>query len=374
VVTDPWLELALILAVIYCLELISILPPPRRLLLEGVRRLYLSVSGVILRNPLPWSLTFNTESFPLIFGTEGVYAYEPHQASNRRPPGWGHRFLRYDEIEEHGVEANELKLNGGTFLKLSSEAWAQSCNEALHEVLEAPETTRLAVIRRLVERRLAPTPAAETLQNLRRTLLSARLHGTLLFAALTTTLTLFVATEWARNHWSRFAMLLVLLLLSCVWEFVRVHRRLYPNAVSDRFIKTFILALNLPTACRMAEALARDSLRHHHPLAVLQTSGNPKQFKRLAKQAWLDLTYPAPFAIEPSAEARDTLQTHREFEREALSQLLEHAGVSLKELTAAPQPSSDASWGYCPRCESQFDAATEKCPDCRTPPVPFTRA
>ncbi|MBI5508330.1 MAG: hypothetical protein HY903_06215 [Deltaproteobacteria bacterium] len=364
-------ELALILAVIYLLEVVSYLPPPRRLFVQGLGRHFRpSASGVVLRNPLPWAQSIASEPPVLRLGTTGVYAYQPHRQSTGRPREWGHRFLRYDAIGALTVAGPELEIDGRCFVQHASEIAARHSAALLDEVRRTPPAERQQVIERLEAATLDVARADARLQTASRELLGLRLLGSLLFADLAGSSILLATTEWALRYWRPGVAACVCLIATVVWRFTVAHRRLYPDAAGDRWLKGFVLAVNFPSACRAAEAVSRDLVAGYHPVVVASLVCDRGGLREVARQTLVELSYPSDDDDVP-AEARAVIESARARARAALGALLPALGLSAAELLAPPERHDQSGAGYCPRCGTEFEAVDRPCPDCRVAIVRF---
>ena len=373
--SDDFTHLLLLIGAIYGLELLSFLPEPRRLLVQLVgRRFVLTRSGFAMRNPLPWSLCFAVEGFPLALGQDACAAYQPHRPTTSRPLGWGHRFLRYDAIREVRAIGQELEVNGEVFLKHASEPAARAAAGFLNRVRLTRADLRPAVIDGIMRQMLDCDALASRRDALLRNAVVLRVVSTLLFVHIAAALILFATTDWALPYWSRFLLAFLALVAMVVWQFWASHRTLYPDARGDRWLKAFVLAVNFPSACRGGEALGRDLFAGFHALAVERVVCDATTFRRRAKAELLALGFPPPWAAEPPlVEARALLVEHRQRAATLLTEMLHSAEIDVDALLAPPTPTKPSSFGFCPRCHVEYLAETARCVDCQVAVTPFAR-
>ncbi len=371
--TEGFLQIVGALVLLYAIELVSYVPPPRRLLVQAWfgRRARLEASELVLRTPWPWSLCFAVEGFRLTFGSRGIYVYQPHRITTSRPASWGHRWVTWDAIETVRAVGNELAINGRLLLKHSSDVSARQSRDWIERVRRSPARER--EIEGVMTEMLSGAAIRDAIAATRRDVLAARVVGSALLLHIAATVVLFAATEWALPEWRRFLSLLVLLLGASIWQLVRGHRQLYPALRGDRWLKAVITAVNYPAACRVAEQLARDRLDRFHAVAVAQVLASPARARTVARRALLELRYPSPLLAEENREEIEAALTeHRARADRLLCAMLGDAGVDVEELVRPPRPADEGSYGYCPRCHEEYVEPVGQCEDCQVAVTRFS--
>lgn len=163
-------------------------------------------------------------------------------------------------------------------------------------------------------------------------------------------------------------MLLIGLLglwIGVVAEFVRVHRRLEPDASADRRQQFVILCCTPLAAVRACDLLLRERLLAWHPLCAAAATCDIEETRQLAGAMLRDVMYPCRADEDrnpPEAESCAAWlrrQLHRR-----LRSLLQPIGVSEAAALTLPAADGPDSITCCPRCHTQFVRKVELCPHC----------
>lgn len=135
------------------------------------------------------------------------------------------------------------------------------------------------------------------------------------------------------------------------------HRRLAPTAASQRRALLFNVALVPAQALRLRTHLAQLlPLTPLHSLAWVRLFASRPAFLTAAQDTVRDLQYPCGGPLDPA------LRWATQHQGRLLTAWLQRENLSPTLFLATPEPQSQRSCLYCPRCHSQFEDAHAHCP------------
>lgn len=161
-----------------------------------------------------------------------------------------------------------------------------------------------------------------------------------------------------RTIWPPLLAILGVLVLGVAFCHYRAHRRLHPEAVSDRWSRTIAMVL-LPTdAARAYVWLGRDALSRFDPWTATAVLGAPEYVTEALERRLRELSWPT---VDERRSASDS-------ERRELSAWLATLMPEPKRLSEPP-PAEPGTVGRCPRCLAPYGRIVESCADCPGVPV-----
>jgi hypothetical protein len=225
--------------------------------------------GLLVNPPLPpLGLSVVARPWPVSISPAGVYAYVAQAAGlDRRPPQPQHYF-DYPRVRSIEAVGKYVLFDRARLLGMDREAQAAHVAGFIGELLQAPAARREAIIHAALAKAFDGQVVRERIDECRRVSTPLAWRCNFLFAGIFMAGPLMVwAYGWERT-WSGLLIGLVILLVLTAREFCRAHRALYPEERGARRLQAAVMLLNPLAAVRARDALTRDLLLAHHPLAV----------------------------------------------------------------------------------------------------------
>lgn len=314
----------------------------------------------------PLGAFYLTQSRPVSLSPDGLSTRRAEHLGCESESLEPAEFIAYPDVRSVSSVSKDVQVNERIIAHLCSPAAAQRLAGEIERLRAAPD--RAAREQRLTEflDELFGIDAARE-QRVR----SEREAKTLLWLCNALCIYLFAITPlivWRSGLSGTWVMLLIGLLglwVGVVAEFVRVHRRLDPDASADRRQRFVILCCTPLAAARAYDLLLRDRLLAWHPLCGAAASCSAEEIRQLAGAMLRDLVFPCRAADEravPEAESCAAWQRKQLYER--VRALLPQFGVSELAATALPPADGPDSVACCPRCHTQFVREVDTCPHC----------
>lgn len=369
-------HLALVLVGVYWLDCLVFVRRGAALLCRGFGRewqikqphetLGNQKGGLAWVTPLPvFPCSFTLALPPCSFSQEGVLAWN---ALSIHPTTRGFQtglWFPWDQITSLQVEGSQIQINGKPFLN------ARSPHEAsrLHASMKALKALK------------ASERESEIEAQIRSGFDSKRLTKTLLeFGQATRVLK---AQSWALAATVFLIAPLLILkfgiaqvgwwLLGTIYlqsagmsiSVARAHRRCFPQAGDERFVRVLTTLLAPLSAIRSPDLLIRPALEAFHPLVVAHGLISESEFKRAAAASLRDLRYPIdPVCPDADSPSQLTEASFRSCLGKHLTRFLAESGVSESTALHPPPPSDPSHLAFCPRCHAQFTQLSSRCVDC----------
>ena len=309
--------------------------------------------GLLFLNPLPPSgKVYLSHLSPVSISPSGVCAFNVQTLpSEARSPLHTGEFLPFGKIKEAGVDGSYLTINNERFAKCVTAKQARTLAGVIVEIAKAPTSKREGLARSWIAKQYSASEATTRLKEAQASIKPIQSLGLILF------MFLFVFTPVLGFFFGLIklivpvAIVMVFLAVEIAVLFRRAHRQLYPAESSERLESMVKMVLCPPVAIRAADVLTKNSLAEFSPivLAEVLAGDNERQFVR---SVILDLKYPLKHELS-DASAVETITWAAN----------ERLRVCERYVLAPIQPEEN-SMSYCPRCECQFVAAADECPDC----------
>lgn len=330
--------------------------------------------SLTLANPLPPLGTVFVAGQPSIsLSPEAAYSYSAACPNPVGRPLQIAKYLRYENFGTVEVEGKKVMVNGDLFYKANSPFSARHIGAGLKRLQKPPAAERAPMIRAMLTDSLDTQKIRERINALRQQAKWIRPLCNGLFVYLFLIIPVWVYHFGLKSlGWILFGALLAQTITIAVL-FRRAHKKLYPAGGEERFTPFLTMLLAPPAAIRAFDILALPLLNNFHPLAAAAVLCPPAIFKRVARQAVLDLRFPL-LPVCPTGEIGpvDTEEWFRKTSSESIEAFLTRSGMDLEELTRPPEPSEPGNRSYCPRCGSQFTMPEGVCRDCGDRPLqPF---
>lgn len=329
----------------------------------SIRHQRLSLPGAL---PTDWRMT--AADVPLAFSPAGV-CNRPAGVAGRpvdhEPIG---RAWRWEEVREVGVAGGWLFVNGVRFCADTGHVPARE----LLALAQLPRAAREARLRVLLARWFRPAHVRRRARVLAgRTSTAAMLNGFTLIVMLG--LTIYVAGDLATRLPTRWSEALVTalpwVLLSVLMSHVtavtlvwRAVRRLKPVVAQKRGANLFSALMLPPQALRLRAIAGEGFFPAQHPLAAVLAFGGAGARREWAFNVVADLRWPIENANDPPF-AREVAGWFRTALAQEIEPRLQREGIAVADLLTAPAPDAPASCDYCPRCQAQFVAGRQTCPN-----------
>ncbi|MBL8880479.1 MAG: hypothetical protein JNG88_15305 [Phycisphaerales bacterium] len=297
-------------------------------------------------------------------------------------------FRSYAKIEQIAADGPALKINDEIAERLCGPVAARALAAEIDVLRNAPDAAgRDRLIERALDARFDIDAAAAKRET------TEREAGTLLMLCNALCVYLFTIVPlvvWRSGLDGTWAMLLIA--LAGLWgsiaaEFVRVHRRLDPDASADRRHRFAIICCTPLSAVRAYEWLLRERLAAFHALAVAIVTCEKADAAALAGAMLRDLEYPCRRAAagvaatsidqcdasgeselrsreDENAEADEAAAWLRSRLRDRVIRLMRRLELDVAGALAAPLRDDADSVAYCPRCHTQFVRQVADCAHC----------
>jgi hypothetical protein len=271
------------------------------------------------------------------------------------------QWLPYENLDSVRSDDATVRLTSDASISVHSRARARHLVSVLVRLRDAHHSACAALLERELSRALDERVVREAWTTYRAATTPLRAVSIILFLHLFVAWPLVVWWLGLDLLWPYLFMELVLLLAVTVWQFVRLHRRLFAEAPLD-VAAIASLALSPPAAVRAPTVLARDLFGSFHPLAVVGALGSPEHFALLASRLVRDLAY----REENSGSNAHALAVASWFASRQVAAVNALASRVLggKPLPDAPEQERHGSTAYCPRCWTQFGSAELACEGC----------
>jgi hypothetical protein len=297
--------------------------------------------------------------------TDGILRSDPSRPSVKSWP--------LGEIKKVDVEGKKLLINNETFLRCASPTLALEFSRLIQQLINAPEPARKNLLEDYLKQRFDTKAIEGRWKDFESRTRILRFLANVLFLYLFALAPLVIWRTGLVRSWPFLVAALYALTFSIAFLFRRIHKRFYPAAGNDRFTHVLTNMFSPASTIRVFDVLSRPLLETFHPLAIAKVFCPEAEFKELARQAMLDIRYPAnqrastatvqPAPGEPWLQAKETA---------LLEKFLQSQKLKLTELLAAPERTDLSSQSYCPRCHAQFTFSTGVCADCGgLPVIPF---
>lgn len=369
-------HLALVLVGVYWLDCLVFLRRGTALLCRGFGRgwqvgqphetLGNQKGGLAWVTPLPvFPCSFALLLPPCSFSTEGVLAWNSlslHPTTRGFQPGL---WFSWEQIHSLQMEGLQIRINGKPFLN------ARSPHEALriHGAMKAIKALKAPERKSLIEAQIKSSfdSARATTKRLEAEQATRVLRGQSWLLAATVFLispALILKLGLAPVGWW---LLGAIYLQSAAMSVVvaRAHRRLYPEADDERFIRVLTTLLAPLSAIRSPDLLIRPALEEFHPLVAVHALSSEEVFKQVAVASLRDFHHPIePVCPEVASPAQATESYFRNCVGQHLIPFLGQQGISDASALNPPEPSDPSHRAYCPRCHNQFTHPSSRCADC----------
>ncbi len=320
----------------------------------------LHTDGWFFRSPLPGGLLFVLDGWRLGASELAAYAETPHAVRARKPSGWGWRRAPWDK-QEILVRHDEVRVGGALFFRGETPARARALARALARLRRAgnPARERSKWIAEALDAEAAKGRADEVGKAATPVgVASALWAGWLLLI----TVLLLRDFRWIQA-WPLFLIGGLALYSAVVLLYWRAHRRIHPDAASDRRQQVIALALSPLGAIRAPDRLSRDALADHHALACALALLKGPALDAVARAALIEVLHPAiepwqPHKPELAADRADFLAFVAPSIRAATSEL------DPDRLVIPDPPPNPEQRAYCPRCFADYRADVPQCDDC----------
>jgi hypothetical protein len=317
--------------------------------------------GLVFSNPLNFSGALVTcEPWPFSVSPAGLTSATADGASDGGPE---FRYVRFEDIRTACADFDDVRINGGRFVRAGSSAQAIHLCDTIDRVRNLPVEDRAAHIRAAFARTLDSAAAARQWNAFTSRSPDLRAWCLVLFA------------------WTFLVSPAVLLLIGPypVWPYLlggwfftaagtasryfRIHAALYPDCRYDRWVHALSMVLLPVAAIRCADKLSRDAMCAYGPVAVLPLLCGIDAAAPALRRQWIDLRNAGAAAVDserPPAEQqciewfRDVVNTETRAAHERLS----------IDVLQAPAREDELTMSYCPRCHAQYAAGCVECAAC----------
>ena len=273
----------------------------------------------------------------------------------------GLQWLPYESLDSVRSDDATVHLTSTAAITVHSRARARHLLTVLVQVRDAHQSARATLLERELGRALDESAVRDAWAKHRAATTPLRAVSIILCLHLFVAWPVVVAWLGLNTLWPYLLVELVVLLAVTVWQFVRVHRRLFTETPLD-VAELVSLALSPPAAVRATTVLARDLFGSFHPLAVVGALGSPERFSLLASRLVRDLAY----RVENGASDSHALAVASWFasRHAAAVSALASRVLGGQPLPDAPNQERHGSHAYCPRCWTQFGSAEHACEGC----------
>lgn len=354
-IVDAFVELAVIVVLLYVSELVVYLPPGRiGLMLRGKRARL--VRGLGLKSPWPWSAFYALDDFHLQLGIKGAFAYSPHRVDSRKPLGYGRAYIDYADLGKVSTSDEWVLTSGKPFVKCVSVKAARRMQRELEDIQRLPEAKRGQHIKKLISARIDPGAAAHIRAEDDACLSGVRLVSTMHMVVVTTLLIMCVFGRI--EHWPAMLGMLVLSLVTVNVQFFFAYKKLWPSERLSLWNRLFISFVTPLPAMKAADFTTRDRLADVHMFAAMRAFMKPATVGPILRLALRDALHPGSTTwTDPDPKARAAQEEHRAI----LAQVLEE--IAPPEEATAPAD-DEGIVVRCPRCGSGYTRAVDTCHDC----------
>lgn len=323
----------------------------------------------VLRNPkkglcflsvLPFDVVYRCSGFPYSVSPSGLVLHRPD--SIEPPPDGAPE--KHFELPSGGGRIGDSSPVPSLSLDLPSETASTSWENFFRVLAGAPRSQRENLIKKRVRQCLSDRRVHRRVQWFLRTSKGLRILTSLLFALLFGAVPAVYFSGLFPRLWVGLLALYLLLVSSILVRFTRLHRRIWPERVRDRRIKSVLISLAPSYSMRTASLLSQDLVSDSHPLALARALLPRAEFVAEAQRVFRKAVY------FPPSQARGGDRNPQEvldfFRSRVLSEIecrLEAWSLSTEEVLATPEARLSAQ-AYCPRCTTQYDVVEATCEDC----------
>lgn len=322
--------------------------------------------GLAWVTPLPvFPCSFTLALPPCSFSKEGVLAWN---ALSIHPTTRGFQtglWFPWDQITSLQMEGSQIRINGKPFLN------ARSPHEALrlHAFMKAIKALKVSERESEIEAQVKSSFDSKRLMKTR--LEFEQATRVLKVQSWTLAATVFLIAPAlilgfgiAHVGWW---LLGAIYAQSAGMSFsvARAHRRCFPEAGDERFVRVLTTLLAPLSAIRSPDLLNRPALEEFHPLVSSHALIPEQEFRRAATASLRDLHHPIePVCPEVNPASQNTEAYFRECVGKYLRGFLKEQGISEASALLPPAPSDPSHQAYCPRCHAQFTQLSSRCSDC----------
>ncbi len=295
----------------------------------------------------------------LVVGHPWPLAMSPDGISNMGSDAWTlanaePRAIRFDDIESVHANVGRIEINGAPFVRVGSVMLAVDLAQQIRDLIPQPATGRastitLAVRAALDETRVQEAWTAFQLETRGLARVTAWLLGYV--AVVAPSVILLISPH---PYWMYVLGGLIVLALTVATMFFRLHSRLYPRFVFERWMHAISMVAVPIAAIRAVDKLSRERLRAFSPSAIAPALCGAEAATPLVRRAWFDLPDAARAPDRPTAWFLELVRTETK------------AALDRQQIPALEPPERQPEMQrYCPRCHTQFvTPARPDCPQC----------
>ena len=295
----------------------------------------------------------------LVVGGPWPFAMSPDGISNLGSDPWTlanaePRSVAFEQIQTVHASVGRLEVNGAPFVRLGSVMHAADLAQQIRDLVQQPATGRASAIESAVRDALDEARVQDTWTAFRRETRGLAIVTTGLLAHTFVISPVVIFGIAPHPYWMYVLGGLVGLALVAATMFFRLHSRLYPGFVFERWMHAISMVAVPIAAIRAADKLSRERLRAFSPTAIAPALCGVEAATPLVRRAWFDLPDAAGAPDRCTAWFLDLLrkETRAALDRQRIPVL-------------APPEKEPAMGSYCPRCHTQFVArARPDCPEC----------
>ncbi len=371
--------LFLVMALIYVFECFVWLPKGAFVCLRGAgsrRRLRTAPSnfssrkgGWILASPFPpLGTVFVTRPSPVALSQDGIAAFMIESPNpGFRPESVVGPVFRWEEIERITRDGKKIYINGEFFVISSTPEASQELLSQLRCLKDVAKEKREAIIKRQLRLAFNTRRVGKLIKFWERK--SAALRGFcnlllfLLFGGIPACLIFYGASLELLA--CGIASLVTMFLISLI--FFRLHKRLYPDVVFERWQWFFLILLVPQQTVRAHDLLLKAAVAAAHPLAVgdFALPVDSEQRRNFMGSLYRDLMFPLQWKSKVSGSTGAIISEF--YDQYLLPELSRFAGSHEVELSSwkIPEREEEESQSFCPRCFEMFSTSELKdCHDC----------
>ncbi len=322
--------------------------------------------GPILLNPLPpFGSVFVCSWTPLSLDAGSILSYVAQCIDPAGRPVQQEKRIPFDQVRDIGSSGHAVLVNANPFLRVASDALARSWAHRLAIIWKKRPSDRESAIDQMLKNLFDVDVAASVVNAYHAAVAPLKVWCHVLFALFLVLLPLGVAVDRLHVYWRQWIAAVVICVVATAIQFWRTHRKLLPEAVSERWRSLAVMILTPTAGIRACDALTRDLLANIDPLAAATVLCDDTVFGSFAARVFRDLREPLR-PVYPASDpvAQQLEEGFRGRIRAASEGVLKGKGNLIDAIVATPTPSESASRSYCPRCQTQFNSLAGACEDC----------
>ena len=300
----------------------------------------------------------------LVVGTPWPFAMSPDGVSNLGSDPWTlgsaePRAVAFDQMQTVHASVGRLEINGAPFVRLGSVMHAADLAQQIRELSQQPATGRAAAIESAVRVALDEARVQDSWTAFRRETRGLAMVATALLAHTFVISPVVIFGIAPHPYWMYVLGGLVALALVAATLFFRLHSRLYPGFVFERWMHAISMVAVPIAAIRAVDKLSRERLRAFSPAAIAPTLCGVEAATPLLRRAWFDLPDAAGAPDRCTAWFLELLRKET------------RAALDRRKIPALAPPAREPGMsGFCPRCHTQFTADRRgTCSECPGMPL-----